>query len=267
MLALKFLHFGQAAKRLFGTLHQPQRLQAPRAAVLLCNPFGEEASRAHRIYRVLASQLERRGYPALRFDYHCTGDSLGDATDATVAGWLDDVSTAASELRNATGAKQLIVVGLALGATLAALAARSQRVHHLLLWDPVIDGASYLQELAAGHQRYMRDEMGWAYEDRLTFAADGSPCEAFGVPITSTLAAGLRAIDLTAENIRADHLTIVTTATLSPAHHRLRAALPTARWVETTTSVPWNSDAALNDAVVPMDVLQTLIQRIEEVSP
>src|SRR3954464_11609473 len=71
-------YFG-AQHQLLGTLHRPQRLRPRSTAVLLCNPFGEEASRAHRMFRVLATQLERAGYPALRFDYSGTGDSLGDS--------------------------------------------------------------------------------------------------------------------------------------------------------------------------------------------
>src|SRR5882757_6389331 len=47
-------YFG-AKQQLLGSLHQPQRLRARSTAVLLCNPFGEEAARAHRSYRVLAT--------------------------------------------------------------------------------------------------------------------------------------------------------------------------------------------------------------------
>jgi len=65
-------YFG-AKRSLLGALHQPQRLRPRSTAVLLCNPFGEEASRSHRIYRVLATQLERAGFAALRFDYSGTG--------------------------------------------------------------------------------------------------------------------------------------------------------------------------------------------------
>lgn len=265
---VKFVHFGHAAKPLFGALHQPRRLQAPPAAVLLCNPFGEEAARSHRIYRVLATQLMRRGYPALRFDYAGTGDSMGEATEATVDLWLDDVVTAARELTRVSGAKKLVAVGLALGGTLAALATtrRELALEHVLLWDPVVDGAAYLRELGAGHRAYMQSEMGTAYVDRLPTASNGTPREALGMPITPALAEGLAAIALADDGIVAKHVTVVTTTELTAAQRALRERLASSTWIETSTKVPWNSDAALNDAVVPMDILQALMKRIDEVS-
>lgn len=237
--------------------------------MLLCNPFGEEAARAHRIYRVLAQQLERLGYAVLRFDYGGTGDSLGDSTDARVDDWLRDVAVAAEELLAASGAKKLVAVGLRLGGTLAALAtSRGElRLRHLVLWDPVVDGAAYLRELASMHRSYMRQEMGaMEWQDRLQVSADGVPTEALGSPISSSLAAELGAIDLAAEELRTEHVTVIRTRDgLGRLRERLEG--PTCRWIELPSSAAWNSDAALNATVVPMDIVQAVVARIEELSP
>lgn len=243
--------------------------------MLLCNPFGEEASRAHRTYRVLATQLERAGYACLRFDYSGTGDSMGDSTTATVDGWVRDVIHAAERLREATGVGRIAVVGLRLGATLAMLASATGelRARHLLLWDPVVDGAGYLRELAAQHRAYMREELGPAWpaqgaaEARPRMVGAGYPVEALGAPIGAALGAQLAAIDLAAVAAGADQVTIVTTrATAELA--RLRARLPAAtRWVELPANAAWDSDAALNAMTVPMEIVQALIARIEETSP
>lgn len=237
--------------------------------MLLCNPFGEEASRAHRTFRVLATQLERAGYAALRFDYSGTGDSLGEAADATLAAWLADIGAAAERLRAASGAARVAIVGLRLGATLAALAAArgDVRPRHLLLWDPVIDGAAYLREQAAQHRAYMRDEMGAAYRDRLRLRPDGTPLEVLGAPIGDALAAELAAIDLAAGPPSAEQVTMITTRT-TPELERLRARLPaSARWLQLDESPAWNTDAALNTMTVPMDVVRAIVARIEETSP
>jgi hypothetical protein len=266
---VKVLHFGPAAHRLLGALHTPGRLRQRSAAVLLCNPFGEEAARAHRIYRVLATQLERSGYPVLRFDYSGTGDSMGESDDARVARWLDDVEVAADELRTHAGNRKLVAVGVRLGATLAGLAsARGARLRHLVLWDPVVDGPGYLRELAAAHRTYMRHELGDAGWDRVPMSAAGAPSESLGTPITAALAADLAAIDLAGAELRSDHVTVISTAP-SPPLERLRARLGSAgaRWIDQPGSPAWNSDAALNASVVPMEIVQAVVARIEEVSP
>jgi pimeloyl-ACP methyl ester carboxylesterase len=265
---VKVLHFGPPARQLLGTLHSPQRLRPRSAAVLLCNPFGEEASRAHRIYRVLATQLERSGYSVLRFDYGGTGDSMGESEDVDLAGWLADVERAAEELRGGQPRK-LVAIGLRLGGTLAALASArgALRLRHLILWDPIVDGAAYVRELATMHRTYMRQELGMDW-DAGPVSAGGFPREALGAPIPEALAAELAAIDLSAEEPRTEHVTVFSTST-SGATDRLRRRLApaTTRWIDLPGSPSWNSDAALNAQVVPMEIVQAVVARVEELSP
>jgi len=234
-------------------------------AVLLCNPFGEEAVRAHRIYRVLATQLSRAGHPVLRFDYLGTGDSQGDADDVTLDDWIDDIALAAAVLRRESGVSQLAAVGLRLGGTLAAraVARRAIELRHLLMWDPIVAGAAYLRELAAAHVEYMTDELSKP-QPPPRMSAEGHPEEVLGHPLSPALARAMAGLDLAdSGSIPAQAITVVTTKP-SPELRRLEQMLPNARWLPTTTSVPWNSDAALNDAVVPMDILKILMARVQE---
>jgi uncharacterized protein len=236
--------------------------------VLLCNPFGEEASRAHRTFRVLATQLERAGYAALRFDYSGTGDSVGDSGAASIDAWVGDIASAADRLRTASGVARVTVVGLRFGATLAMLAsARGElRPRHLVLWDPVVDGAAYLRELVAQHRAYMRAEIGEGWQDRLRIA-DGVPAEALGAPIGAVLGAQIATIELTGVAPGADQVTVITTR-VTPEIERLRLHLPAStRWLEMAESPAWNTDAALNAMTVPMDIVQAVVARIEETSP
>lgn len=255
---------------MLGTLHAPQRLRPRSAAVLLCNPLGEEASRAHRIYRVLATQLERSGFHVLRFDYSGTGDSMGESDDVSIAGWIADIGAAAEQLLSTSGAKKLVAIGLRLGGTLAALATSrgGLRLRHLVLWDPVVDGKAYLRELATHHRNYMKLEMGAAdWRDRLVVDADGIPAEALGTPIGPAFAAEVSAIDLGAEELRTDHVTMIQTGRTSDSTAAQRLRKPSVHWIDLPASDAWNTDAALNAAVVPMDVVQAIVARVEELSP
>jgi pimeloyl-ACP methyl ester carboxylesterase len=267
-----FSYFGPEGRKLLGTLSRTKRLKARGAAVLLCNPLGEEAVRAHRSYRVLATQLAQLGYDVLRFDYGNTGDSMGESADASIDGWLTDIDRAGAELRSATNGRPLVAVGLRFGATLAALAAarRNLRLRHLALWDPVVDGSAYLRALGDAHDEYMGAEVGDAAWSRRAPARTETPSEALGMPISATLAAELRGIDLTKEPLQAEHVTVVSTSTDEPRLDALRSQVSARRnvaWLPVTSRTPWNSDAVLNSQVVPMDIIERLIARIEECSP
>lgn len=268
---MRVFHFGDSGRRLLGTLHAPARPRPRPAGVLLCNPFGEEASRTHRTYRVLATTIERAGYAAMRFDYSGTGDSSGEAEDATIEAWVADVATAAAELQSTSATRRVVAAGVRLGATLAALATvrTGVRLRHLILWDPVVDGRAYLAELAAKHRTYMRTESeGW--QDSLQISDEGFPVEALGTPISPALTRQLASIDLSTEAVEADHVTVILTTPVTPQLERFIARLPPApatKVVSVALGEAWTSDAALNASIVPMEVIRTIVARLEEVSP
>lgn len=148
------IRFGPASRRLFGLFHPADERRANGSnAVLLCNPFGHEAMRAHRFYRLLAERLARQGVAVLRFDYHGTGDSPGADEDGELRGWAQDICEAQRELLRQSGARQLSWFGARLGARLALLAAPQAAigVHKLVLWDTVFDGRRYLETLGRAH--------------------------------------------------------------------------------------------------------------------
>ena len=130
---------------LFGWYHAPVEQQRELAAVI-CQPLGHEYINAHRSMRHLADRLARAGIPALRFDYHGTGDSAGtDEDSGRVAAWRDSVSEAIKTVRELSGSPRIALVGFRFGATLAA----QFESDALVLWAPVMRGKSYARELKA----------------------------------------------------------------------------------------------------------------------
>ena len=74
----------------------------------------------------LLEQLAAQGWHVLRFDYFGTGDSAGEFDEADLTGWEADIEQALDELLDMAGARKVALVGLRLGATLAArVAARA----------------------------------------------------------------------------------------------------------------------------------------------
>lgn len=142
-------YFGADEEPLFGVYEPPRASVARDAAVLLCSPIGMEYQRTHYAIRLVASQLAKSGFHALRFDYHGIGDSSGQVGAGQFDRWLDDIELAARELIEISGARELIIVGLRMGAVLAmeAVANRSIKPKAIVLWEPVVSGSNYLSTL------------------------------------------------------------------------------------------------------------------------
>jgi glycosyltransferase involved in cell wall biosynthesis/pimeloyl-ACP methyl ester carboxylesterase len=118
--------------------------------VVICQPIGHEYISAHRSMRHLADRLASEGLPVLRFDYDGTGNSSGsDGEGDRVAAWLESIRQAMQALRDRSGCRRISLVGLRMGATLAALVAREVDVSSLVLWAPCVHGRSYVREMKA----------------------------------------------------------------------------------------------------------------------
>lgn len=143
--------FFGADDELFGWYHAPA--SPTRAiAVVVCGGHGDEYLCSHRALRALALRLSSAGFPVLRFDYHGSGESIGSDRDpGRVAAWRASVHAAIDELKSETGL-DVAIVGLRLGAMLAAhVAAERTDVVALALWAPNAKGQAYLREQKALH--------------------------------------------------------------------------------------------------------------------
>jgi alpha-beta hydrolase superfamily lysophospholipase len=171
--------FGPAGRELFGWYTAPDGGVAS-AAVLLCPPVGEEEHNAHQTFRELAAALADRGTASLRFDYRGTGDSVGRWSDPDrVDDWIASVADAFAALRT-LGPCQLSVVGMRLGATLAATAADRGLIDPdaMVLWDPC-SGKSMLREGRARNPNHQPpppgavDTPGYLYDAAMVAALAG----------------------------------------------------------------------------------------------
>jgi pimeloyl-ACP methyl ester carboxylesterase len=180
----------------FGWLHEARG----RHGVVLCNPFGYDAYCTHRGWRKLAESVAAAGMPTLRFDYPGTGDSAGLEEDPKrFDAWLGSIAAAVEWLREYTGVEQVSLVGLRLGATLAALAAaRIGNIDGLVLLAPVITGRSYLRELRACRRKWCGTLLGMHSES----VSDTESClEVYGFGLHGDDLAQLDAVDLRSDNL------------------------------------------------------------------
>jgi pimeloyl-ACP methyl ester carboxylesterase len=119
--------------------------------IVLCSAFGYEELCSRRTMHDLACSIARAGLPVLRFDYHGTADSGGSGEDPDrVATWVANIGAAVDFLRRETEVSDVALVGLRLGALLAACATeRRNNVSAIALLAPPLSGRGYVRELKA----------------------------------------------------------------------------------------------------------------------
>jgi uncharacterized protein len=141
-------YFGTVTQPLYGYYHPPLTAEARRNGIVLCAPLGHEYLNCHRTFRQLAMQLSASGFPVLRFDFSGCGDSGGEFEQMGFAHWVNDIAMAIEEMKGRSGLGTVRLIGLRLGGTLSLMAgAHRSDITHMVLWEPIVDGRTYLKQL------------------------------------------------------------------------------------------------------------------------
>ena len=254
------VHFGTGERRLAGMYHGPAGGYSQKAFLLL-NPIGQEAIRVFRLYRELAERLSRAGAHVFRFDYYGCGDSRGESADWSVAGWLQDIETAARELLDTAATERLALIGTRLGASLAWLALpRLGRVERTVLLDPVIDGGAWLEAARAAHAIMLRDP------ERFPHAR--SPAEAagelLGFEMPETLLTEIAAVNLCAASGSATDVEIVATGgreACAPFQARLAELDIRHGLSEVPVATRWDDGTALEHTLIAPELTAAIVER------
>lgn len=185
--------FGSSRRRLFGVYTPAAEIEGASGAVVLCQPWGTEYIHAHRAMVRLGETLSRTRFHVLRFDYYGSGDSGGEFGEVDLEGWRSDIRTAAEECLSMSGASRVSLVGLRIGANLAADVARDLAdLDALVVWNPIVDGAAYA---TVSTPAPWRDPVG--LRSRRRAICEGPDItKVIGSPLGEHLAAELRQVGL-----------------------------------------------------------------------
>jgi len=141
-------YFGSKDKPLLGWLHTTHEKEHSTTGVVICPPLAVEYMNSYRSLRYVADYFALAGIPALRFDYHGTGDASGiEEDDNRVKDWLWSINQAHKQLQTITGCSRTGLFGFRMGATLAALTAKEIPVDFLILWAALNSGRKYIREI------------------------------------------------------------------------------------------------------------------------
>jgi alpha-beta hydrolase superfamily lysophospholipase len=164
-----------------------------RKAVLLLAPIGYEELCTRATWRALAENIAAAGHACLRFDYPGTADAIDLVGDPEgISDWFVAARQCIAFLREYNPGIELVLVGQGFGASLAAqLGTESPDVAATVLMAPLVKGRSYLRELQAW-SRMLTERMGIGPDP-----LDDNGYGVAGIPLASSRAAAIQAIDLT----------------------------------------------------------------------
>ncbi|TQV74612.1 hypothetical protein FLL45_06510 [Aliikangiella marina] len=149
--------FGEKSAPLFG-IHQLANQAFDRGeSLVICPPIGHEFARTHKTLKLLSDYLANDGFSVLRFSYYATGDSSGESHKGSVIRWIKDIQSAVEECKEQSGCQKVSLLGLRLGSLLALEATRSLTVSKLIMWEPIISGATFLEQIKEMHQFAISD--------------------------------------------------------------------------------------------------------------
>jgi len=231
---------------LFG-LYSPAFGTRQRRGAVICPPLMDEYLWSHRSCRLLAQRLAHNGIDVLRFDYFGMGDSAGESSEASTVGAAEDTLVAIDELRDIAQVRRITLIGLRLGAAVAArAAARSKSVDRLVLWDPVSDGPGLGERLQALATPILTAEGG---------------LEVQGFPFPARLQSELMQVHPTSFESLPSRVLLVVSEDLEE-HRRLAKALSAAGAKVELSLLPntpcWIGQGELGVGAIPANIIQAI---------
>jgi alpha/beta superfamily hydrolase len=258
--------FGDSKAPLFGALHEPLESKARSHGVLLCPPIAQEYVRTHWAMRQLALSLTRAGFHCMRFDWCGVGDSAGELRDASLTRWQADAALAAQELRDGSGVRRLSIIGLRFGGAVAALAARDITPAKVVLWDPVLDGHAYVEELAALHAAVVATPNRY-WIARSPTARTRAPTELVGFDFGASLLREIESVKIDVFDALEARICLLDSSRspeLAALEKRLRARNVDVELHATTMTAKWDCPREIEELLLPADAVTHATTFLEE---
>lgn len=259
------LYFGSSDQPLYGHYTPSGQVSARAPAIVLCNPFGVEAIRAYRIFKVLAERLSENGCAVLRFDYRGSGDSGGECSDFTPEIATQNILSAHQEIMDLSGKTRVVWIGLRLGALLALKASEGmpKGLRGVICWEAISDGAEYLEELKEAHIAELSRAFDLSKEKIMKMHGGALEAEALGIEMSAPLRAELSDLGIAKFSHKpARYLGVLERETSTKFDHFDETGTKLIKETDEQNQ-EWNSDAALNAFSIPTKTIKQLVEMVE----
>ncbi len=248
MSHLEPILFGPDGASRFGALYHPGG-RSRRLGAVVVPPFGADRVRSLRTLRRLCERLAAQGVATLRYDPLGSGDSSGHALDVSWSDWLAGLDLAVRELRARAGVARAVLVGARLGGALVWGASGRRDVDAVALWEPVMNGTTYVRALVSEHQAWQREEL----HARPGAAGYAGSHEVLGAQWSPQLRREIEAIRLVGPLPRRTSALLV--AESCPDAFKLgRFAV----WHQTREASVWSSESGMDGAPVSLETIDAV---------
>jgi alpha-beta hydrolase superfamily lysophospholipase len=239
--------FGPRNQQIFAIYHPPMS-GSGRVLTVICPPLFNEYMRTHFALRDLANSLAARGQHVLRFDYRGTGDSFGELGEFAISDWVEDIALAVREGCEISGSRVVQLLGVRAGSLLVCRSVGAFRdVQRLVLWDPVPDGAGYIQALRRAQVAMLEGNYHLRRADRRQAIHEYA-----GYRLSERMLEEFRSLDASAySSVPKDKLHIVSTSS--------EADFPVPGILQDVAQFACNWETDFENLLVPKPVLERLI--------
>lgn len=180
--------------RVFVLHHTPRDLK-PHSGIVLVPPFAEEMNKSRRMLTLVAETLAERGFHVMLPDFYGTGDSGGDFADSSWDDWLKQLDYCINGMMQDFKIERYSLLAVRTGALLATQFLQQFRpdVVNLVMWQPVVDGSTYLTQFL--RLRVASSAIGGGQKETTKnlkqMLAKGELIEVAGYGLTSAITDGL----------------------------------------------------------------------------
>ena len=229
--------------QIFNLHFKPTSVGEGKTCVIIAPAFEEEMNRCRYMCNMLAQGLAEGGVATMMSDPFGTGDSAGEFRDLNWQQLGEDLLTTVEHAK-AEGYEQLVLLGIRLGAlTVSEIAAKSEHIHKVVFWQPVVNGKVALTQLLRIRiaASLGRDEEGGSVKEFEQMSADGKIVEVSGYELSPDLFTGIQSAKLddamSQLDVPVEWFTAVASAERKPPRAELSAI---AKWQEKGKSISHN---------------------------
>lgn len=126
-------------QKIFGVIHRPINSELS-PAIVMCHGLAGNKIGRYRSYVTAATELAKKGFTVLRFDFRGSGDSEGELHEMTVTGAVNDTLVALNYLKEDpfVDSDRIGLFGRSFGGAVALLAAgKFHQIRSIALWAPI----------------------------------------------------------------------------------------------------------------------------------